>query len=106
MFYNEQIAFLEANDVDGLISNHYNTDAALIGFDFTVQGHEALRQQFQNYLRGLGHFRLRETTRFNEIENAIFFEATITGDQGDLRIYDAMVLKNGKISLHFTGVRD
>lgn len=105
-FYNEQIAFLEANDIDGLISNHYNKDAAMIGLDFTVNGHEALRQLFQDYLRRLGHFRLKETTRFNETEDAIFFEATITGDQGDVRIYDAMVIKDGKISLHFTGVRD
>ena len=105
-FYNDQIAFLEANDVDGLISNHYNADAALIGLDFTVEGHEALRQNFRNYLSGLGHFRLKETTRFNETEDTIFFEATITGDQGDIRIYDAMVMKGGKISRHFTGIRD
>jgi hypothetical protein len=78
----------------------------MIGFGFTIKGHEGLRTLFRDYLARLGHFRLKETTRFTATEDVIFFEATITGDQGDIRIYDAMVLEHGKISLHLIGVRD
>ena len=104
-FYNDQIAYLEANDVDGLINNHYDKDAQLIGFDYVVKGHDALRNQFRDYLNFLGKLELKETEHFIETNDTIFFEATIATDQGDLRVYDAWVLKNGKILIHFTGVR-
>jgi hypothetical protein len=105
-FYNEQVAYLESNDVEGLVSGHYHADAAMIGFDFVAKGHEALRQKFRDYLRSIGRLRLRSTDRFIETGDTIFFESTITTDQGDIRIYDAFVLADGKISVHFTGVKD
>jgi hypothetical protein len=37
-FYDEQIAYLLAKDVDGLIDNHYTEDAEIIGFEFNYQG--------------------------------------------------------------------
>jgi SnoaL-like domain len=104
-FYNDQVAYLEANDVDGLVRSHYNADAAMIGFDFVVRGHEALRQQFRDYLNSIGRLRLKSTDRFVETGDTIFFESTITTNQGDIRIYDAFVLADGKISIHFTGVK-
>lgn len=105
-FYNDQVAYLEANDVDGLVRSHYNSDASMIGFDFVAIGHEALRQQFRNYLNSIGRLRLKSTDRFVETRDTIFFESTIATDQGDIRIYDAFVLADGKIAVHFTGVKD
>jgi hypothetical protein len=49
-FYNDHVSYLEANNVDGLVNSHYNLDAEMIGFDFVVRGHAALRQQFRRYL--------------------------------------------------------
>lgn len=103
-FYDEQIAYLEANDVDGLVENHYQADASLIGFDFVVTGREALREQFRNYLNMLGGLKLKSTDKFNETPGTVFFEATITASQGDIRVFDAFVLEEGKIKYHFTGV--
>jgi SnoaL-like domain len=105
-FYNDHVSYLEANDVDGLVNSHYNLDAEMIGFDFVVRGHAALRQQFRRYLNSLGQLRLKSTDRFVETGDAIFFESTITANQGDIRVYDAFVLKGGKISVHFTGIKD
>lgn len=105
-FYNDQVSYLEANDVDGLVRSHYNSDASMIGFDFVAIGHEALRQQFCDYLTSIGRLRLKSTDRFVETRDTIFFESTIATDQGDIRIYDAFVLADGKIAVHFTGVKD
>lgn len=103
-FYDEQIAYLVANDVDGLVDNHYHEDASLIGFDFVVTGREALREQFRNYLKMLGGLTLKSTDKFNETPGTIFFQATITTGQGDVRVFDAFVIDAGKIKYHFTGV--
>lgn len=102
-FYERQVAYLEANDVYGLIENHYNPDAVLIGFDFTVIGKEALLKHFEGYLKGLGGLKLVSTDRFTETEDCIFFEATMRTSAGEARAFNAMFLKNGKISRHFTG---
>lgn len=104
-FYNDQIAYLEANDVDGLIENHYDVNGSLIGFGLVVTGHGPLREQFRRYLSSLGGIKLKSTDQFVETPGAIFFQATITGNQGDIRVCDAFVLKGEKILYHFTGVQ-
>ena len=42
----EQIAALEAHDIDGLMAQ-YHDDAVLISFDFTIKGSQALRAAFR-----------------------------------------------------------
>ena len=103
-FYEEQLDYLAAKDVDGLVANHYNDDAVLMSFDVTVRGREALRQYFRAYLERLGTLAVTSTDRFAETEDSIFFEATVTSNLGTVRVYDAFVLRDGKISYHFAGV--
>jgi hypothetical protein len=104
LFYDRQVAFLEANDVEGLVSTQYAADAELVGFDFKVKGQEALRAHFTNYLLGLGSIKLASTDKFTETDDTIFFEATIDVSAGQARVYDAFVLKGGKAVYHFTGL--
>jgi len=54
----------------------------------------------------LGDLELISTDKFQETDNSIFFEATVRTNFGRGRVYDAMVLQDGKITLHFTGVID
>ena len=103
-FYEEQIAYISRKDVDGLVEAHYQDNAVLIGFDVTVKGRPALKEYLQDYVRRLGNFRLKSTDRFSETEDAIFFAATVVSNLGEAKVYDAMVLRDGKISHHFTGV--
>jgi len=103
-FYDRQIKYLESGDVDGLIDNQYLPDAVLVSFDFTVRGRDALVDHFRNYLERLGGIKLRSTDKFTEIEDGIFFEATVDAGIGKARVYDIFMLKDGKILRHFTGV--
>jgi hypothetical protein len=103
-FYEEQLGYLTAKDVDGLVANHYNDDAVFISFDVTVKGHEALRDYFRTYLERLGTLTVRSTDKFAETEDSILLEATVTSNLGTVRVYDAFVLRDGKISYHFAGV--
>lgn len=105
--YDRQITFLQANDVDGLIDTNYADDAEIISFDFVVRGKEALRKHFRNYLAGLQGITLLSTDHFAATEDAVFFEATVnTGAYGKVRVYDAFVLRDGRIWRHFTGRKD
>ena len=104
-FYEKQLDYLVAKDVDGLIDNNYNEDAVLIGFDFTVRGHEALKNHFRAYLEQLGDLKVDSTDKFTETEDTFFLEATVTTNLGQAQVYDAFVLRDGKISYHFTGLK-
>lgn len=103
-FYQRQLDYLRAKNVDGLIEAHYDDDAVLISFDRTVRGHDALKDHFRGYLEMLGDLVVESTDKFTETDDAIFLEATVTSNLGGARVYDAFVLRDGKISHHFTGV--
>lgn len=104
-FYDEQLAYLAAKDVDGLVDNHYSEDGSIISFDFVVCGRDALKQHFHNYLKTLGYIKVLSTDKFKETEDSVFFEATVETQLGVVRVYDAFVLQDGKATHHFSGLK-
>ena len=102
--YEAQIRYLQAADVDGLIDNQYTQDALLVSFDNQIRGNAALKEYFRGYLQVLGTIEVLSTDRFVETEDAVFFEATMRTNLGQARVFDAWVLRDGKIAYHFTGV--
>ena len=106
LFYQKQLDFLYAKDVDGLIDSNYNDDAVLHSFDHTIKGNQALKEYFKGYLEMLGDLKVLSTDKWTETDDTIFFEATVeTAKFGVVKVFDAMVFKDGKISHHFTGVK-
>ena len=105
-FYKNHLNYFSNKDVEGLVKNDYNEDAVLAAPDFVVQGHAALREIFKGYLEMIGDMTLKTTDKFVETENSIYLEATLqTSNLGERKVTDAFVLKDGKISYHFTGVK-
>jgi hypothetical protein len=104
-FYEEQLDYIAVHDVDGLIDNHYNEEAVLTSLDFEVRGRAALKDHFRGYLKRLGSIKVISTDHFVEGKDTIFFDAHVMTDLGAVVVFDALVLKNGKISYHFTGVK-
>jgi ketosteroid isomerase-like protein len=105
-FYERHLNYFYTKDVDGLVKNDYNEDAVLISFDFTVKGHEDLKKIFHGYLEMIGDLKLKSTDNFTETKDTIFLEATLeTSRLGERKVYDIFLLKDGKISYHFTGVK-
>lgn len=102
--HERQLAYLQAGDVDGLIAQHYHDDALLVTFDTAVRGRDALMAYFRRYMQQLGRLEVVSTDRFTETGDTIFLEATVTSALGTARVYDALVLREGKISYHFAGV--
>jgi ketosteroid isomerase-like protein len=102
--YEAQIRYLQAGDVDGLIDNQYTEDALLMSFDHQIRGSSALKEYFKGYLQVLGTIEVLSTDRFVETPDSVFFEATMRTNLGQAQVFDAWVLRGGKISHHFTGV--
>jgi hypothetical protein len=105
-FYDRQVAYLAEKNIGALIENQYHPDAVLVSFDTTVRGHAALKQHFKNYLDYLGQIKLLSTDKFAEIDDAIFFEATVETVHGIAVVYDVFTFKDGKAIRHFTGVKE
>jgi hypothetical protein len=102
--YEAQLRYLQAGDVDGLIDNQYTDDALLVSFDNQIRGNAALKDYFRGYLQVLGTIEVLSTDRFVETDDTVFFEATMKTNLGQARVFVAWVLRDGKISYHFTGV--
>ncbi len=102
-FYDDQVRFLEAHDIDGIMS-HYTEDAEIVSFDFVRKGHAEIRPHFEGYLKMLGNITLLSTDKFAETDDSIYFEATIRADIGIARVYDVFILESGRATHHFTGV--
>jgi hypothetical protein len=103
-FYDRQIQYLLDRDIDALIDNHYNEDAKLVSHDNVIQGRDDLKQYFKGYVEMLGDLQVLSTDKFTDTGDAIMFEATVNSNFGQVRVYDAFVMNNGKIDYHFTGV--
>jgi hypothetical protein len=103
-FYEEQIRYLVDKDTDGLIDNHYTEDATLISHNGVVRGRQALKEYFRGYVQRLGNLDVKSTDKFTETQDTIMFEASVRSALGDARVYDAFVMRDGKIAYHFTGV--
>jgi len=103
-FYLEQLQFLKQNKTDELIDAHYHDDAVLVSFGKTVRGKEALKRHFRAYIQNLSPLVVKSTDKFTSTEDTIFLEATVESARGQARVYDAFVLRDGKISHHFSGV--
>ncbi len=103
-FYEAQIGYLVAGDVEGLIDNQYTDDATLVSFDNQIKGNAALKEYFKGYLQMLGNLEVVSTDKFVETDDTLFFEATVNTNFGQAKVFDAWVLRDGKISHHFTGV--
>jgi carbon-monoxide dehydrogenase small subunit len=104
-FYQRQVECLMSKDVDRLVDENYHDDAVLTSGDFTVRGKTALKEHFYNYLKWVTIKEVKSTDLFVETDNTVLFEATIESNFGIAKVYDAFVLRDGKVAYHFTGVK-
>ena len=104
-FYENQVRYLVAGDADKLVDDNYHPDAVVASFDFTVKGHEALKAHFRNYMRWVQIKEVISTDNFTETQDGVSFEATVRTNRGIAKVYDVFVIKDGKITYHFTGLK-
>ena len=109
-FFDEHMAYIGANDVDGMIDNQYTEDAVLISpFDVLdtppphiVRGRAALKEFFKIYLAYQGMIDVEKLYDFPETENSIFFQAVFTSKTGRWVVGDAWHMTDGMIDTHYS----
>ena len=105
-FYDRQVALLAENDMDKLVERQYHPDAVLVHYELgAVSGLEALKKHFKSYMEHLGYIKVLSTDMFHEVDDGIFFEATVETAGGIAEVYDAMTFQDGKAIRHFTGLK-
>ncbi len=104
-FFDEQVSLLQQGKTDELIDRHYDPNAVLISTANVVRGQEALKLHFRAYVTMLAKIEVLSLDAFSETDEGILLEATLRTALGIAKVYDAFVLKDGKVTHHFTGVR-
>jgi hypothetical protein len=109
-FFDEHMAYIYANDIDGMIDNQYTQDAVLISpFDVlptppphTIRGNKALKDFFRTYIGWQGSIDVESLDNFVETDNSIFFQAVFTSKTGRWAVGDAWHMTDGKIDTHYS----
>jgi len=107
-FYEGHIERLKKNDVNLLVESDYHDDAVMILLaqdePQVIRGKDALKQLLEGYLEFIYRGYV-STEKYSEIEDSLFFEATIRTASGTAQVYDALLMKEGKILRHYSGVK-
>src|SRR5262249_25944324 len=109
-FFDEHMAYIGRNDVDGMIDDQYTQDGVLISpFDILdtppphlVRGNQALKEFFRKYLAYQGSINVEKLYNFVETENSIFFQAVFTSKTGRWVVGDAWHMTGDKIDTHYS----
>lgn len=112
-FFDEHMAFIYANDIDGMIDAQYTEDAVLFSpFDVmdtppphVVKGRAALKAFFHRYIAWQGAIDVESVDNFSETENSIFFQAVFTSHTGKWAVGDAWHMTGGQIDTHYSFAR-
>jgi hypothetical protein len=104
------MAYIYANDINGMIDNQYTQDAVLISpFDILdtppphiVRGNQALKDFFHKYIAWQGEIKVDSLYDFAEISDSICFQAIFTSKTGRWVVGDEWHLSDGKIDRHYS----
>lgn len=110
-FFDEHMAFIYANDIDGMIDKQYTQDAILISpFDVipgkqpphVVKGNKELKDFFHTYIAWQGSINVESLYDFAELDDTITFQAIFTSKTGRWVVGDSWHMKDGKIDRHYS----
>lgn len=107
-FYDEQLSLLDKGDAEALVNAHYADDIVMIvnsgEAPVIAKGKNEVVNLFSYYLKNV-YRGFVSTEKFIETDDSIFFEATIDTADGPLRVYDVLVVENGKVKRHYSGTK-
>jgi hypothetical protein len=105
-FYERQFALLAEKDHVRLVDEQYHPDAKLININLphVIEGADALKDHFRDYLVQNGFIKLIMTDKYIETDDSFMFEATVETASGIARVYDVFMMRDGRATHHFSGL--
>ena len=98
-FYNEQLAYVNSGDIDGLMDEHFHDEAELVTFEFIATGKQAIRKYLTvDSPAQMGRVLGVRTVNFMSTDDVIIFVTEVNSEKmGYFQARDAFYLKDGKI---------
>ncbi len=107
-FVNRHLELLGAGDANALVDNDYHEQALMILMigdkPRVIRGKPALKDLFGVYLRDI-YRGLVAMKKLEYTDDSICLEATIMTTGGESGVWDAILMKDGKIYRHFSGLK-
>ena len=97
------VGYHARGDADGLADDMFTEDARLVTPRLAVEGREEVRSVFRDIFARESGFEPGSVDRITCGDDYIWFEATVSSSLGQRRLYDVMVLSDGRISLQLVG---
>jgi hypothetical protein len=91
------------NDANGLADYFFTEDAQLITARVDVAGREPIRKIFQDLFAIETDFTPLSVQNITNDSDYVWFEATVTSSLGERRVYDMMLIRDGKVHLQLVG---
>jgi carbon-monoxide dehydrogenase small subunit len=102
--YQQHMLRVQARDVDAVVVD-YSDDAVLTTFEGVITGRDALRRYYQTYLSAHGEVEVLSTDQFVEALDGFYVEATVRNAGEVAHVYNAFVVRDGKITHQFASVK-
>lgn len=107
-FIDNHIKLLSEGDAGKLVENDYHDDAEMVlmlgAEGQLVVGKEALKAQFDMYLKNI-YRGFVSIQKLGLSADSICMEATINTTGGEVQVWDALFMKDGKIFRHYSGLK-
>jgi aerobic carbon-monoxide dehydrogenase small subunit len=103
--YDEVLRTMAQGDPEALVDAHFHPDAVVTTFEGIHSGRDALIAYFRAYLASHRDLRLVATERFVEHGDSLYTETLVRTPDGARHAYNAYVVRDGKITHQFAGVK-
>ena len=97
------VGYHARGDADALADDLFTEDARLVTPRLAVEGREAVRGVFRNIFARESGFEPGSVDHITCGDGYVWFEATVSSSLGQRRLYDVLVLSDGRISLQLVG---
>lgn len=98
-FLQKHVAAVAAADLDAVLAL-YADDAALVSFEWTAEGADAVRQRFADFFAFHGEIEGVEVVYQQTTADTAFVMYAVTGERGTFRIVNGFVLDGDVCTRH------
>ena len=101
-FLEEHVGYLQRQDIDGLMRDHYHEDAELVTFEFVLKGRDEIKQYLSvDQPKQSGKILGMTMDAYFESDDVILFTQSVKSENlGVFIARDALYVKDGKVLRH------
>lgn len=103
LFHKRYLDFHVRGDADALADDFFTDDIQLLTAGVNMTGREPVRHMFRELFAKESGFTTLSVENITSDSDYVWFEATVTSSLGKRRVYDIMLVRDGKVRLQLVG---